>query len=697
MPRIHLASASLFALASLSPAASAQDDSALTDIITVSGAAPLTGTTDDISPAQTAPSSPDATELVARLPGAAAISNGALSGQVQYRGLFGPRMNVRIDGQRFESGGPNLMDPPLQYAPLALVDRIEVDRGVSPVRHGPGLAGGMNAVFKQVGFADSGPTGLLHDVAVQYRSADAGTATGGVLGAATETFRLNALFSHEEGENLDTPLGTIGGSAFERQVYGIAAGLREDGHEFSLDLRRHETGATGNPPFAMDIRYIDADFVQARYAGEFGDLSFAAHAGYSDIAHAMNNFDLRPAPASPMMWRETLAYGLSRTAGVEASFDAFGGTLRLGVDHDTVDHDVTITNPNNAGFVLHNLPQIELTRTGLFAEWTGLIAGWQAELGLRGDDHTASAGLASAGSAVPAMPAMLASSFNAGDRDWSDTTVDAVARLWRPIDDTLTARLTLARKTRVPTYLERFAWLPTPASGGLADGNTYVGDRHLGAETAWIGEAGIDWQTQTAYLRPTLFYRQVDDYIQGVPFDASVGIIDTPVEMVSAMNGDPTPLRFANVDARLYGLDLDFGYALNAAWRLDGVASWVAGERRDVDDHLYRVTPPSLRLGLSRDAVRWSATLETLAVAEQDDVSMSNGEASTPGYVIANLSGRFTLNDNVELSAGVENILDHGYRRHLAGYNRNQGSEIAIGARLPGTGRSFGIRVHVRR
>mgnify|MGYP006200813577 CR=1 FL=1 len=30
--------------------------------------------------------------------------------------------------------------------------------------------------------------------------------------------------------------------------------------------------------------------------------------------------------------------------------------------------------------------------------------------------------------------------------------------------------MTLARKTRVPNAVERFSWLPTEASGGLADG-----------------------------------------------------------------------------------------------------------------------------------------------------------------------------------------------------------------------------------
>ena len=162
------------------------------------------------------------------------------------------------------------------------------------------------------------------------------------------------------------------------------------------------------------------------------------------------------------------------------------------------------------------------------------------------------------------------------------------------------------------------------------------------------------------------------------------------------MNGDPTPLRFANTDARLYGLDLDFGYRFNPAWHLDGTASWVRGERRDIDDNLYRIAPPSLRLGLTRDAADWSVTLESVAMARQGEVSLSNSEAETPGFVLVNLYASWTLRDGVSLAAGVENLFDQTYRQHLGGYNRNAGSDAGLGERLPGSGRSLGLRLSLQ-
>ncbi|WP_417492782.1 TonB-dependent receptor plug domain-containing protein [Maricaulis sp.] len=697
MSSILLRSASALALSCLTAIpALAQDASPLTDIITVSGHQLDSERIDRLDPSTLPPSGPDAAAVIARLPGAAVVGNGVLSSQVQYRGLSGGRINLRIDGQSFASGGPNLMDPPLHYAPIALIERIEVDRSVSPVRSGPGLAGGVNAVFKQVGFADTEQWQTRYDLTLAGRSADDSTAYGGVVGIANDQFRIQLLGSQESGDDISWPGGTIGGSAHERLVYGVGLGYRTGVHEVSLDLRRQETGATGNPPFAMDIRYFDTDFARLGYRGDWDGVSVSAHLAMADVAHAMNNFDLRPAPAMASMYRESLATAHTVSGGADAAFAALGGSLRLGFDGEQAEHDLAITNPYNADFVLNSLSDITMERSGAFAEWTGAAGGWQTELGLRADRHRAVAGTASVGTAVPAMPGMLAMAFNATDRRLDDTTFDAVARLWRPLNDATTLRLTLARKTRAPGYVERFAWLPTEASGGLADGNTYVGDADLSPETAWIAEAGLDWASGSAYARPTLFYRSVDDFIQGVPYDATPGVIDTPVEMVSAMNGDPTPLRFANTDARLYGLDMDFGVAFNAAWHLDGTASWVRGERRDIDDNLYRTAPPSLRVGLTREASAWSATLETLAVARQDRVSTSNSELETPGYVLLNLYGSWTLRDGVSLSAGIENLLDHSYRQHLAGYNRNAGSDVGLGERLPGTGRSLGLRLTLR-
>ena len=685
------------AFLALGAPAFAQDaDPALQDVIIVSGTRSGAATQTSVAPDAAPLQGGDITYLTARTPGGARVANGELSGQMQYRGLFGERLNLRVDGQRFASGGPNLMDPVFHYAPAPLVAAVVIDRGVSAVSAGPGLAGGADAVFKRVDYAPGDGVRFGYDVTVGGRTVNDSLSTGGVVGLAGGDWRVNLLGAWEEGEDTEFGDGVIGGTAFERGVYGLSAGARTDLGEFTLDLRRQNTGPSGNPPFPMDIQYFDTDFARLGYARDFGDLRLEASAHYTDVAHLMDNFSLRPAPA-PMMQRATFADATTAGGALSVSFGAFGGELELGLDGEQVEHDVAITNPNNGGFFVTPFPRAEMERFGGFAEWSGAIGVINAQLGLRVDRNGYDAGEASLGPALPIGPRILANAFNGADRSGEDATVDAVARFWTAPRNGLSWRVTLARKQQMPGYIQRYGWLPINASGGLADGNIYVGDLALAPETAWVAEAGFDYAGAKAYLRPTVFVRRIDDYIQGVPFDATIGVADTTVEMIAAMNGDPTPLRWANVDARLYGFDMDGGYDFDGPLRLDGVLSFVRGERRDMDDDLYRVAPPNLTVGLTWEGDRWSATFETRAVADQEHVSLTNDEQATDGYAVLSLYGEWDVRDGATLSAGVENLLDAVFQDHLAGYNRNGFGDAPVGARIPGAGRGVFVRLNLSR
>ncbi len=701
---LYLASASLAAAIALASAASASEHvnqrpeepavPAVQDVIVVTGFRITTNVTieEHVSPEQAPLLGPDAASLVARLPGAALVDNGSISGQVQYRGLFGPRAPVAIDGAAVASGGPNLMDPPLHYAPMPLVERIEVDRGVAAVSRGPGMGGGMNVILKGVDFASGHEIEYEAETMASVRSVDGSYAVGGVAGGASESRRFQLLFSREEGGDIAFSGGDIPNSHHERTVYGLGGGLASGDHAVSLDYRRLDTGPTGNAALAMDIEHVETDVARLAYEGMAGDIAIDAALGWTDVSHGMDNFSQRPNP-DPMRHRYTVATANTVSAELTVGFAALGGDLELGIDREEAEHDVLISNPNNAAFFLGSLPDISIERTGAYAQWEGVILSLESELGIRADWHSDDAGLARTGAAVPAGAQMLAGMFNMADRAHDDTTVDAVARFWRHTDGPLTWRLTLAHKTRMPSYVERYAWLPTGASGGLADGNTYVGDLHLEPETADSIEAGFDWRGESGYLRPTVFYRRVDDFIQGVAYDATPGVIDTPVEMVSMMNGDATPLRFANVDAEFFGVDADFGWQLSGAWRIDGVASLVRGDRRDIDEPLYRMAPARLLIDLTYEQADWSVSLESQFVAEQDRVSATNSEQATDGYAVFGANLDWYARDNVLVTLGIENLSDETYERHLSGYNRVAGGDVAVGDRLPGQGRGAYARV----
>lgn len=679
------------ALTAAAPAFAAEADDQSADTIIVT--APRLTATDAATQADEELSTgPDGAAFIARQPGAAVVANGALSGQVQMRGLFGERILLRINGQRFATGGPNAMDPAMHYAPMMLIDRIEIARGISPVRDGPGLGGGVNTILKHARFGDASSLSPQIDLTSQYRSVDDSVAIGGLVALASDSLRLGVIGSYETGDDIRFPGGRIGSTSFQRTVYGVQAGFRAGPGEFSLDYRRQDTGRSGNPPFAMDIVYFHTDFARAGFEGDLSDnLRLEFHANYTGVSHRMNNYELRPAPTAAMT-RQSDTYADTMTADASLRFGSADRHIRVGGDFELIDKGYRLYNPLSPAFFIHPLDRASSDRVGGFVEWRSGFGAIESELGLRVDRHGASTGASRFGPGVPAGPVNLANAFALADRNWSGTSIDASLRLWAEMD-AFTPRLTLAHKTRAPSLIERYSWLPTEASGGLADGNIYVGDVNLRIEKAWIAELGVDWQSDTAYARPVIYYRRINDFIQGVPFDATPGILNTPVEIVSNGSGDPTPLRFANTDARIWGADIAFGAKIAGPLRIDGVASYVRAERTDIADNLYRMAPANGRLAVSWEESRWSISVEGQFIARQNHVSATNTEVPSAGYVLVNISGYWLIRDGVRLDLGIENLFDTYYLEHLAGYNRITGSDVPLGSRLPGAGRSAFARI----
>jgi iron complex outermembrane receptor protein len=641
-------------------------------------------------------SASDATQLVRRLPGANLNANGPLSGQVQYRGLSSTRMRVTLDEMPIAPGGPNWMDPPLHYMPAPLLERIELQRGIASVSAGPGTLGGHVAAHAhQSRFAESDALELHGNLSLGTRSADESLTAGGMLALSSSRLRLHVLASQERGDDRAFADGDVKGTSFERASAGVGGGVRIGAHELALDWRHQRTGETGTPALPQDIRFFDTELFRFSHSTQIGRTQLSTRAFWSDIDHRMDNANLRPAPTSPAGARSVDAE--ARTAGIEAraQHPLGAGSLELGFELHRARHEMLVRNPNVPAFFVDGFDDVERELAGFWAEWRARLAPrLSAELGLRYDRVRMRAGAVELASTLPLPAQALARGFNATDRRQRDAAVDWVAKLRLDVSNSLALHLGVARKTRVPHYIERYAWLPVEATAGLADGNNYVGDPDLDPEFSHEVDLGVEWSEGGHFVRPRIFWRRVEDYIQGVPVDATPGVIDSPLEMVSAANGDPTPLRYANVDAVLYGADMDWGLALAPHWSLEGNLSFVRGRRTDQTDDLYRIPPLWGAVALTYERVRWSATLENVFASSQRRVARTNQELRTSGYGLLNLRGRVRPREGLSLTLELYNVLDQAYREHLGGFNRVEQRDIAAGERLPGTGRS--LRLYAR-
>ena len=541
---------------------------------------------------------------------------------------------------------------------------------------------------------------------------DDGYDFGGIVATANNRQRMHLLGSREQGHNRDFGGGTIADTGYRRSFIGAGYGVKIHHQEFSLDYHRSDTGDSGNPVLPLDIAFLDTDLLQLRQAGTVGDFEIESQLSYTHVAHRMTNYHLRQPPdfsslplppftGSDRRYVNATGSGMGYRLHVGHALGV--GRITLGVDGHLDENSAAVFDPDFAPFYINNYHAAQSDTYGFFAEWRGPIRDkLNLELGVRYNREDMNSGtvdaqpanlpLASMPGTPPFAIRMLRDRFNAAERARTDNNIDWVAKINYEFSETTLIELGLARKTRSPGYIERYSWIPLEINAGLGDGNNYVGDVNLKPEVSHQVELGVEWQAGSAYFTPRIYYRRVDNYIQGVP------VMDMFVRAVSGKaNGDANPLRFANVDAEMYGFDAMYGVRLGDGWRLDGSISYTRGKRRDIDDDLYRISPLHTRLSLNYKKATWSGTLEVVAYAPQHHISrVITGNSAigssrgTPGHVIANLHGQYEFQGTgLKLQAGMENLLDKDYIDHLSGFNRVIGSDIPVGERLHGTGRNI--------
>lgn len=628
---------------------------------------------------------PDTANLVRNVPGGNVASNGPLSGQVWYRGMFGPRVNVMVDGMHIDPGGPNWMDPPLHYLPRPLLDSVEVLRGIAPVSSGAeSLGGTVYARSRTSKFTERDEIEFHGNLVMGGRTVDSSLAGGGMVSLANQHHRIEFLGGGDTGGALGFPGGDVTPTEYERLNFRVGYGFKRGGHEFDIDYRRDDTGKMGNPPLPMDALLVAADIFRTGFETTWRDVRFRGTLYLSQVDHEMDNFTLRAQPPGPEMFRLVKADSHGIGYNLEGRVPLSGGVLAFGLDGHRAFHDMDILNPNNPNFFVRNFSDVDRHRKGGFVEWTHRVhRDWSMELGFRYTRVTMAAGPVQVAPMLPMPVLELAEGFNRADRDRSDNNVDAVIKLNYEVSKELIIQLGVGRKTRSPSYLERYAWLPVEVTAGFADGNNYVGDIDLAPEVCGQIELGLELRKERIYVSPRLFYREVDDYIQGTH------TTDMTTIMVSRANMDPTPLRWTNVDATFYGIDAEWGVQIDDHLDVKGIVNFVRGKRKDIADDLYRIAPLNAMASFSYRKEPWSISLTGIAAQKQDKVSHTNGEIETAGYCVLNLHGQWMPTETVTLTAGLSNLLDRTHGDHLSGFNRVQDSDVGLGERIPGPGRGF--------
>lgn len=631
----------------------------------------------------------DTSRVLKRLPGSDVNTNGRITGIAQHRGMYGDRVSVSIDDLGMISGGPNAMDTPLSYVSPMITEELTVQRGIASVSSASESVGGhINAKLARGLFGDSNNFAIGGMLGTRYSGNGDTSTTAARLSATNQNHRFTALTQVDRANDLTTPVGKITPSGLNRDRFDLSYAFSGTDSELLAFIGKLDTRDSGTPALAMDIGSVDTMIYGLQGRTSFTEgFAVEARLAYNDVEHWMDNYSLRQPPPNTMGYRQNFATGSGSVFSLAGVFGLADSQLSIGVDGKLAEHSSVITNPENSMFIIDNFVDVQRDLTGLFVEWqmSGDVSDW--EFGVRYNSVSTDAGDVSVMGIMSGSAQELADAFNAADRSLRFENFDVVARYRRDLTQDMQFRLELGSKTRAPSYQELYLWLPLQATGGLADGRNYIGNLDLDTERSNEINVGLAWATGNFQFSPQIYYKDVSDFIQGVP------TTNMAANMLAMMMSGSPALQFENVDARIYGIDLAWQYAVNDRVYLDGIGSYTRGERSDVSDNLYRLAPPNASLGISYVAESWALRSEVVGYARQDNVSAFNDETATPGYGLLNLSLNLTPYQSLRLELQVHNLLDKTYQDHLAGVNRVNGSDIPVGERLYGPERSISAGV----
>ncbi|MBI3432628.1 MAG: TonB-dependent receptor [Hydrogenophilales bacterium] len=677
----------------------------------------------DLLPMRAATS--DTATLLRGVPGVSVYGAGGVSSLPAIHGLADDRLRIKVDGMDLIAACPNHMNPALSYLDPTRVDRIKVYAGIAPVSVGGDSIGGTLIVESAAPqFAKAGEGVLTQgEVGAFYRSN--GNAMGTNLSATVAGENLSLTYTgstaqsdnYTAGDNFKTttatgrightlPLGEVGSTAYKATNQALDVALHNENHLFDLKLGHQHIPYENFPNQRMDMTDNTSDQVNLGYTGQYRWGVLKARAYHERTRHEMDFGDDKqfeyPNNAHGMpMNTEGKTTGASVNAEILLSAR---DTLRVGGEYQAYRLDDWWPPSGTGGMspgTFWNVNNGQRDRYALFGEWQAkLNPQWTSLLGLRHETVKMDTGDVHGYNTSSGPTLTDATTFNALSHSKTDHNWDLTALARYIPDATQTYEVGVAQKTRSPNLYERYTWstwtMAAVMNNFVGDGNGYVGDVSLKPEVAHTLSLAADWHDagqKTWAVRVAPYITHVRDYI------------DAKCLAASCPDGQFNVLRYVNLSARLYGVDLS-GHVLAARtpaygdFIVSGIVNVTRGENRDTGDTLYNIMPLNAKLALTQKRGRLTNTLEAQFVAAKTRLSDVRNEIATSGYGLFNLRSSYQWKQ-VRLDVGIDNVFDKGYALPLAGAFVGQGTTMSIngipwGIAVPGPGRSLHAGLNYR-
>lgn len=156
-----------------------------------------------------------------------------------------------------------------------------------------------------------------------------------------------------------------------------------------------------------------------------------------------------------------------------------------------------------------------------------------------------------------------------------------------------------------------------------------------------------------------------------------------------------------NVDAIIAGAEAGIGYNFTDAIQADVSAMYAWGENTTDNMPLPQISPLEARVNLRYIQDKYNVGLLWRVVDGQNRISKNEGNIvgydlqQSAGFSTLSLNGTYNLAEDIDLSVGIDNVLDKTYTEHLNKMG-NAGVGLAANEQFNNMGRNYWARISMK-
>ncbi|MGY3017643.1 iron complex outermembrane receptor protein [Pseudomonas sp. TE6283] len=608
-----------------------------TVITAIAPSSPLTVVTNPKDPRQPVPAS-DGGDYLKTIPGFSVIRAGGTNGDPVLRGMFGSRLNILTNGGMMLGACPGRMDAPTSYISPETYDRLTVIKGPQSVIWGPGGSAGTILFerepekFGELGSRVNGSV-LAGSNGRFDKVLDA--AAGNQLGYVRFIGNQSHSDDFEDGNGDTVP------SRWDKWNGDVSLGWTPDADTLLELTAGKGDGEARSAGRGMDGSQFKRESLGLRFErsnlGEVLD-KVEAQVYYNYADHVMDNYTLRTPSGTGMMGMPMVSNVDRRTMGarIKATWRWTDVQLISGIDAQTNEHRQRGGMGVNAHKGKPWTKDADFHNYGAFGELT-----WYAT----GEDRLVTGAR---------LDRASARDFRKGSATEGDTRADTLPSGFVRYEHDLaaipaTTYIGLGHAQRFPDYWELFS--PKRAPAGSV--NAFDG---IKPEKTTQLDFGIQYRDEHLEAWASGYVGQVRDYI----------LFDYQRNMMGSLTS-----QAQNIDARIMGGELGAAYKLTENWKADATLAYAWGKNSSDGKALPQMPPLESRLGLTYSRDTWSIGALWRLVAEQNRIAKNQGNVvgkdydTSSGFGVFSLNGAYKVNNNLKLSAGVDNLFDKAYAEHL--------------------------------